>query len=245
MSLRVAAIIATAIIVITGLTMISPLFLRPHNFQTQQEKRIMLVFSVVESANAEKWCRELAVLLDIYNLPASVFFTGKIAERYPQSVSAFRTNVDVGSGTYSYVNLTGITDYSMKLHEVNTGKSKVDEAADIYTRSFKAPFGAVDQDIYSLLSRSDIFADFSYTGQYNLYQDGKFVKYEAITYEAKDYFSDFFTALPQAPVPIIIFVDNTFPISDIKAAITNLKNDEFEFVNASELTGYTLTARGG
>jgi hypothetical protein len=108
---------------------------------------------------------------------------------------------------------------------------------------FRAPFGATDQDIYSLLSRSGILADFSYNDQYNVYQNGQFVRYDAAVYEGRDYSPDYFLALPDISKPIIIFFDNRCPISSIETFISTLKKGNLEFVNASELAGFTLTDR--
>ncbi|MFC1933422.1 hypothetical protein ACFLXU_07400 [Chloroflexota bacterium] len=114
-----------------------------------------------------------------------------------------------------------------------------------YLWIFRAPFGATDQNIYSLLSRSGILADFSYENQYNVYQDGQFVKYDAITYMARDYSPGFFSTLSQTSKPVIIVFDDSYSISDTEELISGLKKANVEFVNASELTGLTLTIRGG
>jgi peptidoglycan/xylan/chitin deacetylase (PgdA/CDA1 family) len=243
MKLKHVAIIMTALVIVAGFAMISPLFLRIGNNESKQ--KVMLSFSVSESADVIDWCQNLSSLLDKYNMGASVFIVGKVAEQYPQVVSYFSDKVDIGSQTYSNLSLTGIPDYLLKLQEVKEGKMAVDLAGSLYSRIFRAPFGATDQNIYSLLSRSGILADFSYENQYNVYQDGQFVKYDAITYMARDYSPDFFLSLSKTTEPVIIVFDNSYPISDIEVLISMLQKADVEFVNASEFTGLTLTIRGG
>ena len=241
MRLRHAAIIITVLVVVAGFAMISPLFLRLDKAETKQ--RVMLSFSVLESNNAPEWCKDLSSTLNSYNIGATVFIVGKVVEQYPQIVSYFGDNVDVGSQTHNNLDLTNIPDYSLKLQEIKEGKTAVDNAGNLYSGVFRAPFGATDQDIYSLLSRSGILADFSYDNQYNLYQNGQFVRYDAAVYEGRDYSPDFFSTLPDISTPIIIVFDNTCPVSDIETFISSIKKTNLKFVNASELAGFTLTDR--
>ncbi len=242
MRLKHAAIITTVLVLVAGFAMISPLFLRLDRAEPKQE--VMLSFSVSESDDVVEWCKDLSSVLNGYNMGATVFIVGEVAERYPQIVSYFGDKVDVGSQTYDNINLTSITDYSLKLEEVKEGKIAVDGAGNLYSRVFRAPFGATDKDIYSLLSRSGIMADFSYPNQYNLYQNGQFVKYDAAVYEGQDYSPDFFSTLSDISTPIIIIFDNTCPLSSIETFISGLDKGKLEFVNASELAGFTLTDRG-
>ncbi len=241
MRLRHAAIITTVLVLVAGFAMISPLFLRMDKAESRQ--RVMLSFSVSESGNALEWCQNLSSVLNSYEIGATVFVVGKVAEQYPQVVSCFGDRVDVGSQTYSNIALTSISDYSLKLREVEEGKAAVDNAGNLYSRAFRAPFGATDQDIYSLLNRNGIVADFSYPNQYNLYRNGQFVRYDAAVYEGRDYSADFFSTLTDISTPIIIFFDNTCPISDIETFISGLDKGRLEFVNASELAEFTLTDR--
>ena len=241
MKLKHAAMITTGVVIVAGFAMISPLFLRPG--EAGVGKRVMLSFTVSESAGAVEWCRDLSLLLNRYNIGASVFIAGKVAEEYPEVVSCFGNRVDVGSQTYGNTDLTKIADYSLKLQEVKDGKTAVDDAGNLNTRIFRAPFGATDQDIYSLLSRSGILADFSYDSQYNVYRDGQFLKYDALVYAASEHPPDFFLSLPETSEPVIVVFDNGYPVSDIEAVISSLKKAGREFINASELTGLTLTTR--
>jgi hypothetical protein len=242
LKLKHVAITATALVIVAGLAMISPLFFRPDNIEPKQ--KVMLSFIISESADIVQWCEDLSSLLNTYSIGATVFVVGRVAQQHPEVVLCFGDTVDVGSQTYSNIDLTSITDYSIKLQEVNEGKMAVDNAGDLYTRVFRAPFGATDQDIYSLLSRSAIVADFSYQNQYNVYQDGQFVRYDAITYMAQDCSPGFLSTLASTTKPVIIFFDNSHSISDIDLLVSSLEEANLEFVNASELTGLTLTIRG-
>ena len=233
--------IATVLVIVAGFALISPLFFRPGRADARQ--KLMLSFTVTQCTDDAKWCKDLSSMLETFNLGASVFVPGNIAKRYPECLSYFADNVDIGSQTYSGIDLTGISDYSQKLAEVQQGKAAVDNAGNLYSRSFQAPFGATDQDIYSLLSRSDILTDFSYNDHYNVYQNGQFVRYGATIYEAGDHTPDWFLSLPGTARPIIITFDDSYSISDINEFLSVITTGKFEFVNASQLTGLTLTHR--
>ena len=241
MRLKRAGLIVTVLVIVAGFAMISPLFLRLDRAEPKQ--KVMLSFSVSESNDALEWCKNLSSILNSYNIGATVFVVGKVTEQYPQIISCFSDKVDIGSQTYNNIDLTSIPDYSLKLQEVQEGKTAVDNAGNFYSKAFRAPSGATDQDIYSLLSRSGIMADFSYDNQYNLYQNGQFEKYDAAVYEGRDYSPDFFSTLTDISTPIIIIFDNTCPTSSIETLISRLKKSHLEFVNASELAGFTLTDR--
>ena len=189
MKLRRAAIIATVLVIVAGFAMISPLFLRSD--KTEAKQRVMLMFNISEPAGAVLWSNSLSSLLKSYDIGASVFIVGRVAQEYPQVISSFDRKVDVGSQTYSNTELNSISDYSLKLLEVKNGKTAVDKAGGLVSKLFHAPANATDQDIYSILSRSGILADFSYQGQYNIYKQGQFVKYEASVYDGSDISPDY------------------------------------------------------
>jgi peptidoglycan/xylan/chitin deacetylase (PgdA/CDA1 family) len=203
----------------------------------------MLVFSVSQKSNAVEWCKKTSSILNDYNISATVFIVGKIAEQYPECVLGFGNKVDIGSQTYSGVNLTGISDYSLKLDEVSEGKAAVDEAGNLVSKAFIAPFGATDADIYSILSRSGILADFSYDNQYNLLLEDQFIKYDAAIYNGCDYTPDYFQTLPVTDVPIIIKFSNTYSVTSLEAFISRLYKSGMGFINASELAGVSLTTK--
>lgn len=241
MRLRHAAIIVTALVVIAGFAMISPIFLKGDKSDPKQ--KVMLGFSISESSDVLEWCGNLSSILNRYDIGATVFIVGNVAEKYPQIVSCFSDKVDIGSQTYNNVDLTSISDYSLKLQQVKEGKTAVDHAGNCYSKVFRAPFGATDQDIYSLLTRSGIMADFSYDNQFNLYQNGQFMRYNVTVYMGQDYSPYFFSALPYISVPLIIIFNSTYPIGSIEMLISGINNDHLEFVNASELAGFCLTER--
>lgn len=241
MKLKHVAIIATVMVIIAGFAMISPLFFRSNGIE--EEKRVMLSFSVSESTGVVEWCRDLSSLLDTYDIGASVFIVGKLATQYPEIVSYFGDKVDIGSQTYSNTKLTSISDYSLKLEEVQQGKAAVDSAGKLSSKLFRAPYGATDQDIYSLLSRSGILADFSYLNQYNIYQDSQFIKHEAVVYDKNDLSPNFFQEISQSTKPLIITFDNTCSISDIESFLSEIEAGHPDFVSASELAGIPLTIR--
>jgi peptidoglycan/xylan/chitin deacetylase (PgdA/CDA1 family) len=238
-----AAAISTALIITAGVILVAPLFTRLPKPETQQ--RALLCFSILDSNDVSEWCLNLSSILEKHNVKAAVFFVGKVAEQHPECVSTFSRNVDIGSQTYSYIDLTSISDYTLQLEEVKKGKKAVDEAGNLYSRLFRAPYGSTDENIYSLLSRADIIADFSYEQQYNVYEDGKFIKFEASVYNGSDHSADYFLKLPKKTQPLIIFFENSASTAKIEEFVSKLKAGNIEFISASELVGCELTTRGG
>jgi peptidoglycan/xylan/chitin deacetylase (PgdA/CDA1 family) len=241
LTLKQVAIITTALVIVAGFAMISPLFIRAD--ETVPKQKVLLTFSVAETADAVAWCQNLASLLDDYNIGAAVFIPGRLAEQHPEAIWDFDNNVDIGSQTYSNADLTKISDYSIKLQEVEEGKMAVDEAAGLDTKMFRAPFFKTDQDIYSILSRSGILADFSYENQYHIYVNGKFLTFDVKMYKGSDYSPEFFSTLPTTSEPFIIDFDNSYSIFSLQNFFSGLNMEHFEFVNASQFVGFTLTNR--
>jgi peptidoglycan/xylan/chitin deacetylase (PgdA/CDA1 family) len=235
--LIIAAAVSTAVLIALGFFMISPMFYRTPNVEAEQ--KIMLMFSVSDANESAEWCQNLSSVLRAYDVSATVFIVGKVAEQYPECVSCFSSKVDIGSQTFSNLNLTSLPDYDAQLEEVRKGKLAVDAAGNLYSRVFMAPNGDTDQNIYSLLTRSDIIADFSYMKQYNVYQNGQFIKYDAAVYTA-----DSTPDLAKRVEPIIILFNNTSPVSQIDSFLSKLDVSNIKFVSASELTGFNLTIRG-
>lgn len=242
MQIRIVATIVTALVLIAGFAIISPLFFQLSTSEPRQ--KIMLSFSIIEPENSVEWCNNLSAILNSHNIGASVFLTGKIAENSPQTVLAFGDQIDIGSRTYSNVDLTSISDYSIKLQEITQGKIAIDKAGNINSKIFQAPYQATDQDIYSLLARSNITVDFSYDNQYNIYQNGQFIKFDALTFAAHDYPPDYFLTYPITDYPLIITFNNTYSIHSIATFLNELVTGNFIFVNASDLVDSALTIRG-
>ena len=242
MRLITAAVLSTALIIALGFFIISPLFYRTSSVETKQ--KIMLSFSASESNDIADWCRNLSSILKSYDISATLFIVGKVAEQHPECVSCFSSKVDIGSQTYSNLNLTSIADYDTQLEEVRKGKQAVDTAGNLYSRVFRAPNGDTDQNIYSLLSRNDILADFSYGSQYNVYLDNQFVKFDATVYDGTTCSANSILTLKKSSKPIIIHFDSEYPAELISDFIGTLKTGQLDFVNASEMTGLNLTVRG-
>jgi len=230
---------ATTMVVAIGLVMVVG---SAYTHTVEHDRRlpsVMLSFSIVDESNAPEWCTALSSTLAKYGAKATVFVTGKVAERHPACVSAFSSlpGVDVGSQTYSYANLAAIQDYTKALEEVRSGKQAVDRAGNLDSRVFKAPYGSTDDNIYSFLGRSNITADFSYKQQYNKYENGQFVKYDLATYESDSYSSESVRNLA-SKAPVAITFDNSTPIEQIDSFVSALMSDgKIKVVNASELTG--------
>lgn len=240
--MRLVATIITVMVIAVGFAISSPLFFRQDPPEAKQ--KVMLCFDVLESGNPVDWCHNLSDILNEKNLAAIVFILGKVAQENPQCTTLFGDKVDIGSQTYSNVALASIEDYSIKLQEVQDGKAAIDEAGNLTVRTFRAARGETDDDIYSLLNRCSILADFSYPDHYNIYENDQFVKYDATVYEGRNYSPDYFLNSAKSAQPIIINFDSNDATANIEDFISKLQTGNFEFVNASELAGLALTSRG-
>jgi peptidoglycan/xylan/chitin deacetylase (PgdA/CDA1 family) len=157
-------------------------------------------------------------------------------------------NLDIGSQTFNFRNLTSISDYQEALREVEQGKRAVDLAGGVDSRLFKAPYGSTDDNIFSYLSRSGILVDFSYDDHYNKYQDGLFVRFESKSYHGIDHQPEFFYNLDSIKAPVIIEFDSNTDVDIIDDFISELRaakgyGYDIGFVNASDLSRLELTIR--
>jgi len=234
-----AAILSTTLIIAFGILIVAPNFMR---FNEVQKLRIMLCVNIIDPANVSAWCSDLASFLKENGKSATIFFAGKIAETSPESVRGFSNSIDIGSETYNYVDLASLRNPSLQLEEVDKGKFAVDIAGNLSSKLFKAPFGSADKNIYSLLRTSGIVADFSYDSHYNVWVNVQFVRHGCSAYDGYEHSADFFMSLPTEH-PIILNFNNTLPVSRIVELVSQLKGYYVEFVNASQLTGLSLTGR--
>jgi peptidoglycan/xylan/chitin deacetylase (PgdA/CDA1 family) len=239
---QVAAII-TVLVIVAGAVIISPLFFRHDQLQVEPKQVVMLSFTVSEADDVDEWCQNLSSILSSYNLPATIFIEGKIAEQNPQTVKCFGNKVDFGSLTYDNVNLTTIDDYSLKVWEVEQGKEAVDDSANTNSTIFQAPNGATDEDIFSILSSSGIIADFSYKDHFNIYRNGRFEKIVAEAADANDYSMEYLLKRQITASPLIIQFDNTWTTEQIDSFLSGLKAGSFDFVRSSQFLGL-VQARG-
>ena len=240
MKLSHVGAIITATTIILGFAMLLPFFFR---INTSKQITFVLTFTIHDVDNVSEWCDELSFLLKNNDIKATVFFAGSVANLYPECVSSFSENVDIGSQTYNYVNLTAISDYSIQLEEVSAGKQAVDNAGNLDSRLFKAPYGTTDENIYSLLTRSNILADFSYDDHYNKYYNGQFIRSGLTTYNGTKYTTDFLLDLFRTEEPIVILFDSATSIEKIEDFVLRAKSVNIQFTNASGITGLRLTIR--
>ena len=244
MKMHYLGAIVIALLIATAITILLPAY-----YQKRTPPTIMLSFNIINNDNIPKWCNDLSYTLQKQNIKAAIFITGELAQRYPKCVSLFISNhnVDIGSSTYNYSDLASILDYSKALEEVRNGKRVVDEVGKLDSKVFRAPYGSTDENIYSLLTSSGILADFSYTGQYNKYEKGQFIKFDLVAYNASSNSSTegLFTSLSSKKKPVLINFDNSMPVSQIDTFISKIKSkiSNVHFTNASELTDVPLTIR--
>lgn len=244
MRIKYAGVIVIAVLILIGVAILLPIY-----FQQLPRPTVMLSFNIINNENIPKWCIDLASILQKHGIKATVFITGELAESYPNCVTLFssKNTVDIGSSTYNYSDLAPVSDYSKSLEEIKSGKITVDNIGDIDSKVFRAPYGSTDENIYSLLTNSGILADFSYTNQYNKYENGQFIKYDLIAYDGSDSSSlmELSKSLPSTKKLIMVNFDNSVPVSQIDSFIKSTKSkvSDVDFTNASELTDLVLTVR--
>jgi hypothetical protein len=268
--------IATSIIVVLSIISIIPVFLKdsassdsnPIPVQTTMPTTVMATFSITGPADSE-WCANLVRVIEEHDIKATIFVTGVFAQSDSHCISqlAINPDIDIGSQTYSYADITSVSDYLVALEEVREGKAAVDRAGNLDSRLFKAPYGQTDENIYSYLSGSGILADFSYDDHYNVYHEGKFirsddvivVRYSVIppaTASAIDLQVEISSQLasktdPSSEKIIIIEFGSDTPIDTISDEMSKIKSKDFldnyevHVVNASELLNLDLTVRKG
>lgn len=233
-----AGIISTTLVIFASFMTFGLIF-----FEPTPSRPVLLSFNIVEDTNLPEWCIDLSKTLEKNNVKAAVFVTGKIAEKYSQCIQAFSDDIDIGSQTYNYVNLDSILDYAIQLEEVKRGKYIVDKVGKLDSKLFKAPYGNTDENIYSILLRSGILADFSYSNQYNKFSEDQFLKYNLTSYDGAYHNVGFFKNLKFNEDPIMINYNNETPVEEIDYLISKLKSNNMHFVSASELTETELTKR--
>lgn len=226
--------ITTGLVIVAGISIVAPALLESPESEINNG---ILLFEIKESGNLPDWCEALANNLEREELPGTVFISGELASQYPGCVQSFGPNVDVGSQTYSYSTLPTMSDYLDQLDEVKEGKEAVDQAGGFDSKLFRAPNESTDENIYSLLSRSGIIADFSYDNQYNVYKDGQFIRYELVSVDEPGKIENLKSSV------ILITFDNTQSIQDILASIGEYEKQNVDFVKPSDLVGMQLTVR--
>jgi hypothetical protein len=249
MNIILIGAISTGVVIVLSIISTMPAFLRSSESSESRYTSVMLSFSITKEGES-KWCQELTTTLGGYDeLKATVFVSGKSAELNPECLSelAANSNIDIGSMTYSYQAITSFDDYLEALREVELGKSAVDRVANVNSKTFKAPHGLTDENIYSYLSRNGITADFSYDDHYNYYQ-GQFIRYDASVVQGSSFRPELITT-SGVTAPIIIEFNDSMSIRDIERNIQQIVNliktdQAIRLVNASDLTGAQLTSRG-
>lgn len=239
--------ISTGTIILIGVVLVAPSFFRAP-YRSNPATPVLLVFDVRESGDPKevsRWCKDLSAFFAEHQVRGAVFVSGEVAQAAPECAS-FPQEVDVGSSTYSYSNLAAVGDYAAALDEVQRGKQAVDKAGNLDSKLFRAPYKSTDGDIYSLLERSGVVADFSYDDHYNKYENGLFIRYEAKGYSGPQVLAKDWGENPS--VPLIVSYDNSVPVDQIADAVLELKSglgSGFKFVSASGLAGLDLTVREG
>jgi peptidoglycan/xylan/chitin deacetylase (PgdA/CDA1 family) len=234
---KITGAIITIIIVVIGVVLIYPaLRLDSHVVQNQ----VLLTFNIINSTNLPTWCNDLSRFLQDNNIHSTVFITGNMAETYPSCVTGFGKNSDVGSMTYSYDTITGL-NYTGQFSKIQQGKAAVDEQGKLNSTIFRAPQGAVDDKIYSILTRLHILGDFNYKDHYNIYTNGPSGKiFYRFPMTSLDNISD--SKLPgrDPNIPLMVNIYNYDSIKKVQEFINSASKNPHQFVTASELIRNTV-----
>lgn len=236
MKLVHVGIISTSLVIIAGISLVAPALIIPNMPATHS---VLLSFEIKNSNNLPEWCEDLASKVKEENLKGVIFIPGEIAQEFPECVNLFGKNFDIGSSTLRYSSLESYSDYQKQLDVIKNGKDLLDKTGNLDSKIFKAPFGYTDQNIYSLLTRSGIIADFSYDKQYNYYQNGQFIKYDL---QEIDKNSDIDNIEKNAL--LLVNFDNTDSVESIFEDINLIKKHNVVFKSPSEIIDNQLTLRG-
>jgi len=240
MKLSHVATITTALVIIVGICLISPMFFRVPSPKNQPH--VALFLYVTGEGNSTSWCREVGSHLGA-ETKATVFFIGEVVDENPEIVSSFGPHVDWGSLTYHYRSLLSSDDYTAQLLEIQEGKMAVDAAVNVDSKLFAAPFGIVNNNIFSQLKRSGITADFSYSDHYNKLWNGTFITMPLKFVEGLNLkFGD----LPKNAndPPTVIIFHSTTSSAQVIQTFQELKEAGFGLLSASDIVGFDLIERG-
>ena len=238
---KLTGVIVTALVIVIGVVLLYPAL---HLDRLNEKNMVLLTFNIINSTNVPTWCNELTKFLHENNIHSTIFITGVMADTYPNCVSDFSKDNDIGSMSYSYDTITSIPTRTDQLNHIKEGKAAVDKQGKLNSTLFKAPRGIVDENIYSMLTQSHIIADFSYNDHYNVYTDGASGKiFYRFPMTSLDSLSD--SKLPgrDENVPLMVNFYNFESIQKIQEFINSISKDPHRFVTASELTKMELTIR--
>lgn len=236
MKLILGAVIATALVIILGVLIVTPSF-----FENEKKTSVMLTFNIHDDSNLDIWCHNLSEFLKSENSYGTIFISGELAQKNPSCVKSFSKKFDIGSQTYSYVSLPQIQDYGIQLQEVKKGRDAINVVGNMDSKLFKAPFGDTDENVYSILSSNDILADFSYQTQYNKYFNDKFLKFDLMTIDSKNISTSSLQSIKSSTIPVQIEFDSSMTLDEIKKIFFQIKTLNVNFVTASDITKMELT----
>lgn len=242
MNIKIAGVISTGLIVVLAVVLVMPPFLS-YQFTPQH---VLLLFTVDSKKDTSLWCTQLSQVLEKHDAKAAIFLSGSTAEQHPECITSFSDEIDIGSQGYTGSSIPQIPDYSDQLEEVKKGKQVIDEIGNFDSKLFKSPYGDTDQNIYSLLEKSGILADFSYDDQYNKFHDGQFIWFTIESYGADSFsIDDIPTKSSERTNPIIINFENNYPVDKIDKILSDVKKQRVTLASASDLVGFELNPMEG
>ncbi len=235
-------IISTGLVITLAVVLVLPPFLSYQHTPQQ----VLFIFTIDSKKDTSTWCTQLSQVLENHDAKATIFLSGSTAKQHPECVTSFSDEIDIGSQGYSGISIPVMSDYSAQLEEVRKGKQVIDKIGNFDSKLFKSPNGNTDQNIYSLLKKSNILADFSYDEQYNKFHDGKFIWFTIESYDVSSFsISDIPTKTSERTNPIIINFENNYPIDKIDNILSKIKKQQVTIVSASDLVGFELNPMEG
>jgi peptidoglycan/xylan/chitin deacetylase (PgdA/CDA1 family) len=229
--------ITTSLVIIIGFAMVMPFF---SNISKEMPQNVLLFIYIENDDNVTDWCEDLSNILNKRKIVATIFFTGSILEKNPDIIESFGEGFDFGSQTYSNINLSSIKDYSKQLMEIKKGKEILDTVGNLSSGLFRAPYWTTNDDIYSLLTRSSIVADFSYMDHYNKFHNSQFLFFNITSINGLIATR---RSIIKSKTSVIIYFNNTIPVNTISYKLSQIKTPKIRFINASELTNLNLTTK--
>jgi hypothetical protein len=236
-SFIIKSTLITSAVILVGVLIVVPAFLEDRN-----KTQILLSFDLIEEKELGKWCENLSNYSKEKSIPLTILIYGELAENYPNCITSFGRQVDVGSKTYSKMVLPSETDYLKQFDEVRKGKETIDKIGNLDSKIFKAPGMKTDENIYSLLSRNGIEFDLSYYDHYNKLVEEKFLRFDLVTSKWNDIDSIRFSKLDKS-IPVLIEFDSSVSVEKVKEIVDTLKKKNVNFITPSDLMGKKLSIR--
>lgn len=196
------------------------------SYGSREQKNIALTF---DDGPHSEYTAEILDLLNEYDIKATFFVLGKLAEQYPDIVKRqVAEGHEIGNHTYSHINVHKSTRRQFE-EEFNKTQEIILSLTGINSKVFRPPYGNLDEKIVPVTSRED--SKIVLWSQNKGHNDWSNPGVEKISN----------TILSQAKNgDIILLHDNVYhkeshTIEALKTILPELKKRGYNFVTVSEL----------